>query len=301
MVRTLIETANFSWLDVEMPSSDELRDLANLYKIPDQYLLTCLDPEHFPKHQDIDDDIVYIMLRNFDIHATSQADTVREITQKIAVFYGKNFLITIHRRRQEAFYNFCLTYENKDQATSSIALIVDKIITNTILSYERAIEETAVLIERYEEQIFLRQANSFIIKELFYIKRRMSLTKRMLSLIHEIALILPDVNPDDKWHEPVYLSEKLIFRNDQVLEMSNSLMNLHLALESHRTNEVMRILTLFSVFFLPITFIAGVYGMNFSYMPELQSTWGYPLCLATMALVAVLLFWWFKRKGWISS
>jgi magnesium transporter len=70
-------------------------------------------------------------------------------------------------------------------------------------------------------------------------------------------------------------------------------------LASQKTNEVMRILTVFSAFFLPLTFIVGVYGMNFQWMPELQVQYGYPAVMVFMALVTLLIFQWFKRKNWL--
>jgi magnesium transporter len=76
-------------------------------------------------------------------------------------------------------------------------------------------------------------------------------------------------------------------------------MNLYLSLSSQRTNEAMRVLTVFSAFFLPLTFIAGVYGMNFEYMPELTWKLGYPGAMAAMVLISVGIYFWFKRKGWI--
>ena len=74
---------------------------------------------------------------------------------------------------------------------------------------------------------------------------------------------------------------------------------MQLALASHRSGEVMRVLTLFSAFFLPLTFVVGVYGMNFDYMPELRHPLGYPLVLAAMAGVTLAIYVWFKRRGWI--
>jgi magnesium transporter len=61
----------------------------------------------------------------------------------------------------------------------------------------------------------------------------------------------------------------------------------------------MRILTVFSAFFLPLTFIVGIYGMNFQWMPELQAQYGYPAVMGFMALVTLLIFQWFKRKNWL--
>ena len=79
----------------------------------------------------------------------------------------------------------------------------------------------------------------------------------------------------------------------------NNLMNVYISISSQRTNEVMRTLTVFTAFFLPTTFIVGVYGMNFENMPELQHPYGYPAVLGFMLLVTILIYTWFKRKGWM--
>ncbi|SFC00244.1 magnesium transporter [Flexibacter flexilis DSM 6793] len=296
MINT-IKTGAFRWLDIVLPTSQELEELAQTYALPSHYVNACLDPEHLPRFQVMEGGGTYVMLRQYMPDAEAEADTIREMTQKIAIFYGENFLITIHRKPQQLLDEFF--QRTAQNANISVAQTIEAIVNFCVQSYELPIEQASDQLEDYEEMIILKKPSSLMIQRLFYIKRRMNLIKRLLSFTHEIALQLPDLTPQDKRHEPVHLVEKLSFRTEQVLEMANSLMNLHLALESHRTNEVMRVLTLFSVFFMPITFIAGVYGMNFSYMPELQHKWGYPIALLGMLATGVGLFVWFKRKGWL--
>jgi len=96
-------------------------------------------------------------------------------------------------------------------------------------------------------------------------------------------------------------AESYQFYADQLLDEAQNLIAMHLAVASHRTNEVMRVLTVFSAFFLPLTFIVGVYGMNFRYMPELEKRWGYPLLLAVMLTVSLTIFVWFRRRGWLKG
>lgn len=296
MINT-IRTDAFRWLDMVLPTSQELLEVAQAYALPTHYVNACLDPEHLPRFQTMESGGTYIMLRHYMPDAEAEADTIREMTQKIAIFYGENFLITIHRKPQELLEDFFQKTAQHQHITVEQA--VEAVVNFCVLSYEMPIEHASDQLEDYEEMIILKKPSSLMIQRLFYIKRRMNLMKRLLSFTHEITLQLPDLTPHDKRHEPVYLVEKLAFRAEQVLEMANSLMNLHLALESHRTNEVMRVLTVFSVFFMPITFIAGVYGMNFSYMPELQHKWGYPIALLGMLGTGIGLFVWFKRKGWL--
>jgi magnesium transporter len=77
------------------------------------------------------------------------------------------------------------------------------------------------------------------------------------------------------------------------------LTDLDLATQGHRMNEIMKVLTLVATIFIPLTFVAGVYGMNFDYMPELRSRLGYPAVLILMATAAVLMLVYFRRKKWL--
>jgi magnesium transporter len=77
------------------------------------------------------------------------------------------------------------------------------------------------------------------------------------------------------------------------------MMDIYLSSVSNKMNEVMKVLTIITTIFVPVTFIAGVYGMNFDFMPELHSKWGYPLTWAAMLIIIVLLLFYFRRKKWL--
>ncbi|HEX5051468.1 MAG TPA: magnesium/cobalt transporter CorA [Planctomycetota bacterium] len=82
-------------------------------------------------------------------------------------------------------------------------------------------------------------------------------------------------------------------------EMSSSLLDLHLSSVNHRLNEVMKVLTIIATIFIPLSFVVGVYGMNFKWMPELQVWWGYPAVMAIMLVIAAAMLLWFRRRRWI--
>jgi magnesium transporter len=82
-------------------------------------------------------------------------------------------------------------------------------------------------------------------------------------------------------------------------DLTASMLELYLSSVSQRTNEIMRVLTVISAIFIPLTFVVGIYGMNFEYMPEIKQPWGYFACLAVMATIAGCQIAFFKRKGWL--
>jgi magnesium transporter len=92
---------------------------------------------------------------------------------------------------------------------------------------------------------------------------------------------------------------QIMGRVDFCREVVVGLMDMYLSTLSHRQNEIMKVLTLMASIFIPLTFIAGIYGMNFEYMPELHSPFGYFAVLAVMVAVAVALVWYFRRRGWL--
>ena len=80
-----------------------------------------------------------------------------------------------------------------------------------------------------------------------------------------------------------------------------AVLDVHLSVQSNRLNQVMKVLTIASIILMANSLIAGIYGMNFDVMPELRWRWGYPAVLGTMLLLSSLLFWFFRRRGWLSA
>jgi magnesium transporter len=113
----------------------------------------------------------------------------------------------------------------------------------------------------------------------------------------ESGLVSPLVRQDlrDCYDHAVQVADTV----ETYRELAASLMDIYLSSMSQRTNEVMKVLTVMASIFIPLTFLAGVYGMNFDYMPELHWHWAYPVSLVVMLVIAVGMVWYFKRKGWI--
>jgi magnesium transporter len=135
---------------------------------------------------------------------------------------------------------------------------------------------------------------------MYWLKRKAEVSKRVLQLS---KTVLDNINRENG-HDPqvqdlqdLYL--RVLTMYEEIDNSTNHLINIHIGLASQRTNEIMRVLTIFSVFFLPLTFIVGVYGMNFRYMPELETKIGYPATWLAMLVITAAIFWWFKKKEWL--
>ncbi|MES2305972.1 MAG: CorA family divalent cation transporter [Gemmatimonadota bacterium] len=292
----------FTWIDVVGPTREELQELAQQYTLPPTVVEDCLDPDHLPKYERLGD-ATFLILRVHDDAAPEDAGTIQELTRKVAVFFRIDFMITVHRvelhevsRLRERF--------GAPAATELCALtpLLYGLGHATLDSYDAPLARDEQTLDHFEAAIFDRRGHPPSLQQAHNLKRRVSLTRRIL---FQTTNVLQKLVPPAERTEPLFqdLRESVdayLFWADQLLEEVNLLLQVHLAMASHRTNEVMRVLTVFSAFFLPLTFIVGVYGMNFHNMPELSASWGYPAVLALMVAVAGGIWLWFRKKGWLN-
>ena len=134
-------------------------------------------------------------------------------------------------------------------------------------------------------------------EDLYFLKTQTRITKKLLQIIQNVINQL-EVKDESKTALQDIKDRllNLILNYDEVLENSNNLLNTYLSVNAQKSNDVMKLLTIFSAFFLPLTFVAGIYGMNFENMPELKWRSGYFLTLGIMLFIALVIYFWFKRK-----
>ena len=312
-IRTVVEKSEprFVWLDAVDPTSDELAELAGDYGLHPLAVNDCLDPEHLPKHE-IFENHTFAILRAVDEAAGPTADTVQALTRKTALFYGPSFLITIHRTDQAwltALQQRCLVGLPNKPGTRSEGIqahLLAQLFNAALDTYQRPLETIEHRLDQFDAKMFEGRADPgptfrADLREIHLAKRQVTLCKRLLWRTVDVtqrmvpaagraATLFRDVQEN---------AESYHFYADELLDDANTLLNVQLALASNRASEVMRVLTVFSVFFLPLTFIVGVYGMNFEFMPELRERWGYPAVLGFMAAVTLVIYRWFRRRGWL--
>jgi magnesium transporter len=312
-IRTVVEKAEprFVWLDVVDPDSEELVELAHDYRLHPLSVSDCLDPEHLPKHE-IFENHSFVILRAIDETAPPSADTVQALTRKLAVFHGAGFLVTIHRKDQPwltALQQRCLiNFPSKHAARSEgiQAHLMAQLFNAALDTYHRPLEAIEARLDRFDSDIFEGRGGPgpqfrAELREVHLVRRQVTLCKRLLWRTVDVTQrMIPGAGRSAALFRDVQENaESYHFYADELLGDANTLLSVQLALASHRTSEVMRVLTVFSVFFLPLTVIVGVYGMNFEFMPELGHRWGYPAVLILMSVVTLLILGWFRRRGWL--
>jgi magnesium transporter len=287
--------SDFEWIDVVNPTADELNHLSVQYNLHPVFVQDCLQPEHLPKYE-LMDDVAFMIIRVYDQLASQDADTIQELTRKIAVFYSKGFIITIHRTDQSVITEVKEKLVDAGKCTSMEHLL-NKLIKSSLLTYEAPAHQLTTQLDFFESTVFLADTPRLMLKDLYHIKRKIDVIKRLLLLSREIVDNTQRNTPYSRDIRDCLL--KLDTMYDSMRENTSHLLNCYFSFTSQRTNEVMRVLTIFSVFFMPLTFIVGIYGMNFDYMPELKMKYGYPVVMASMVFIIIGIFAWFKRKKWL--
>ncbi len=306
-VRTLLERhdPDFVWIDVVQPTAAELTDIAERYGLHSVAVNDCLDPEHLPKFEAFDTH-TFIILRACDESADVSGVTVQDLTRKVAIFFSPQFLITVHRKDQpwlSAIHERPALAKHPNR-NGFVPLLLSQICNAALDTYLPPMERIESHLDAFETKLFSGGVVSSVVfrrelHEIHILKHQVTVYKRLLWRTSDVVQhIVPGAGKAATLFRDVQENaESYHFYADELLDDANTLLNVQLALASHRTGEVMRVLTVFSVFFLPLTFIVGVYGMNFRFMPELGSPWGYPTVLGAMLLVTLVIYRWFRSQG----
>ncbi len=310
MTQSEDQFVGFKWTDIINPTKKVLEQLAEELRLPKKLLINCLDPDYLP-HVENYGTTQFIVLRLMEPKPQITADTVQEITTKIVLFVTVDRIISIHRlplKEEMTHVREKLKSQPSEEVSKHhvIALFFDQISAG----FESPIAELEKNMEIFEEKTFHSERAKSTLLEGYYIKRQASAFKKVLRFTIEVQnkLMQKMDTPAGQMQEIRDRFERNLFYADDVFENVQSLLNLHLAMASQRTNEaslktneIVRVLTVLTIFFSPLNFLAGVYGMNFEHIPLLQHVWGFWFALLFMVIVAGGLLLYVLRKGWLRA
>jgi magnesium transporter len=283
------EFLDFVWIDVSISDQDSIELISKDLELDIHQIKDSIEHGHLPKFEKLED-YNFLILRAFTSKIKLEASTVSELSNKIAFFYNSNKIITIHRKN----FEFLEKIPDNLKSTDNFLFFV---MLKMIQTYNLPLEELDDQIDIIEETIFLNDNSGISLKDLYLLKNQARIIKKLLQ-ISQSAVYQLEIS-EDSLASLQDIKDKfthLILRFDEILENSHNLLNTFLSVNSQKTNEVMKLLTIFSVFFLPLTFIVGIYGMNFENMPEISMKYGYYYILGSMIIISFLIFVWFKRK-----
>jgi len=295
--------ASFQWIRII-----GLQDVAILQKIRDLFQIDILDMEviaNTTERPDIQEHehYIFVVLKTMLLDQKTQEITI----EQISIIIGKDYLISFHETSPvlfEPLYQRIVASGSKiDKFTPDYLLfaICDMVIDN----YFSMLENVGETIETIEDELI--SSPSVSCQQLIYkLKRRLFYIKKIVWPTREvIGTLQSSLNPLITDNSRSYFRNihdhtvQIIETIESLMDLSSNMMDLYLSTVSNRLNEIMKVLTIFSALFIPMTFLAGVYGMNFKFIPELEWKYGYFGFWGVVICITIAMVIFFKRKKWM--
>lgn len=224
---------------------------------------------------------------------------------EFAIVIGAGCVVTVSRKEQPFIKELeqeILKIEGRMQHEGDVLY---ELLDRCVDEYVESVNHVEDLLDRFERNL-LRNPNIKIAQDIYQHKRTINKVRRVLAdELSVLAAISHPSFPNTRAETDVYFADildhlsQVIDSIDTTRESLNGLLELQVNLKSDRMNEIMKTLTIISSIFLPLTFLVGVYGMNFWWMPELSWKPAYPILMVFMLIIAVSLWVYYKRKKWI--
>ena len=290
------------WVDFQAPAPEETNVLADGFGFHPVAVQTCREVNSQPLVHSYDGYLFMV------IHAVNmQARGAIVDTLEVDIFWGKNFVLTYHQVPVKSISDLrdtcgkdchLLLSRGSDFLTHAI---VDKIIDH----FTPALDRIEYLIEDLEFQIF-RNPRDALLHQLLDLKQTISYLARIALAQRDVVgrIIRGEFSPITKqamayWHDAYDHLVRLVHTTDAQRELINTSRDMYMSVVSNRLNEIMKVLTIIMTIFMPLSFITGMYGMNFAHMPPKDEWWGFYACLLVMLSVVMGMLWFFRRRRWI--
>ena len=291
------------WVDMESPTEADEQVLLDVFHFHPLTVEDCRENRHYPKVEEFEGYLYFI------VHGV-RADTSPERFNTIELdgFLGSNYVITYHHDYFRSIANVKQLLRTSPVACQrGTPFLLHQILDQVVDYYSPVLDDFDTRIDKLEDDIFnLRRPNNAILSEIMELKRSVLRLRRIsvkqMDILHRMSRgefpLIPEVMRP--FYRDVYDHlVRVVDLSESYRDLISGSLEAYLSVVSNRLNEIMKVLTIFSAIMLPLTFIAGVYGMNFDNMPELRSKYGYFTVLAIMVFVAVGMLIFFRRRGWI--
>jgi magnesium transporter len=294
-----IAPPSVTWIDIRGFGDLSLfRRLGEALHIHSLVLEDMLNTDQRPKVEDYGD-YLFVVAKKLGYDGSDLR------SEHVCILLGKGFVLTVQEDHED---DFRVVRERLEQGQGRIRgkaedYLMYALLDSVVDRYYLYLEDFDTRVERLERGLLAGSPPD--LQQVYGLKRNLVVGRKALWPLREVASRLESgfsdlITPDTRlFMRDVYDHLMQVMETvESFRELLGEMAGIYLSAASNRTNEVMKVLTIIATIFIPLTFIAGIYGMNFQHMPELDWPWAYPVILGLMALVAAGLVWFFKRRRW---
>ncbi len=300
-----LDRESVSWINIQgLGSADILKQIGHIFDLHPLVLEDIVNVVERPKIEEHEEQLVIIARM-----IIPKGKGAGYYSEQVSFILGQNYLLTVQEEpKHDCFERVRLRIRNnrgvirKRQCDYLAYALLDAIID----AFFPLLEDYGERIEALEQEAIINPSRQTL-RTIYQIRRELLQLRRTIwpqrdainSLIRDSSTLISDevrIYLRDCYDHTVQMMDLV----EHYRELASSLMDVYLSAVSNKMNEIMKLLTVFSWIFLPLTFIAGIYGMNFQYIPGLNLRWGFWICILMMVLIATSLLLFFWQRGWLN-
>lgn len=287
------------WVDFHSPTIDEVSLLDEFFHFHELAIEDCMHDLQRPKMDHYEDHRFFVVHsienKSLDVH-------------EVDMFLGSNFLVTFHKNESMEINEAIIELSNDQDIRSegplgSVYLIIDNLVDRyfpIIYKIEDRLNDLDDNTKELSGNAIMEQVFA-LRNDLIYLRKTVVPMRDLLYRILNSNKIQRMKEHREYFHNIYDHLLKLSEMIDSNRELTADMRDSYISLNAQRMNSIMMTLTVITTIFMPLTFIAGIYGMNFQYMPELNWKYGYYFIISLMILLGTFMFVWFKKKGWFNK
>ena len=297
-----LEKPGVVWIDVQgMGDEDTIRAIGDLFSIHMLALEAIVNVPQRPKTETFESHQLYIS-RMVSLDDQNHLDV-----EQVSILFGKNYVLTFQEHVGDVLEPVRKRIRSKKTVMrkSGADYLAYAIIDTIVDGYYPVLEQYGEYLEELEARV-VANASSDMLDKINRVKRNLLLLRRGIWPQRDaLNILIRDECPFIQDETKVFLRDchdhctQVADVLETFRETAGALLSTYLSALGNKQNEVMRVLTIMSSIFIPLTFMAGIYGMNFESMPELKFAIAYPILLVVMGITVVMMLIYFKRLGWI--
>ncbi len=292
---------NIVWVDVSDPTSRDFDDLAREFGFHPLSIEDCRHEHQRPKVEEYQG---YYFIILYEAELVS--DECRLELRELNIFLGKNYLVTVHSRPIRAIETAERLWRGQtDLAERGAGLLTYLLIDSIVDEYMPLLDIISDTMDDLETQIF-GDFKPESLQKIFHIKKQLILLRRVVAPLRDVF------NTMLRREQPIFSRETMVYFQDvfdhlirvadtidTLRDLLGSTVDAYLSVSGNRMNMVMKRLTAISAILMSLSLIAGIYGMNFNFMPELEWRYGYIATLAAMLIIGLAIYYYFRKNKWL--